>query len=397
MKFIYTAKSKRGVRRSGELEADDREAALRELKARGLTVVALTKASSPKAFYFWPITVLDRVLLTKHLSIMLKAGVVLNEALRIAELQAKGKMRGVVGEVRVAVEGGARLGDAMAAHPEIFGNYYVNMVKAGEESGNLAANLDQLSARLAKDYELKQKAQTAMLYPALVVSLTVGLGVLIAVYVLPRLSSLFKAFDFELPLTTRILIAVSEFLGRYGTWVAVGLITGLVLALVLARATFTRPFTHWFVIRLPVLRGVVVPLNLARLTMVLASLLKSGIPIEVAIGITEQVLGNVYYQDILRQAAERVDHGETLSASLGGFEPMIPVFVARMIQIGDETGKTEDILFYLAEFYENELDNTLKNLSTLIEPVMLVAIGLVVLVVALSIITPIYNFIGAIG
>ena len=398
MKFVYTAKTKKGQARTGELEASDRASALRDLRARNLVVVSLNKAQSgANAIYLFPVSVLDRVILTKHLSIMLKAGVSLDEALRIAELQAKGKLRPVLASVRASVEAGERLADSLAKHPKVFSEYYVNMVRAGEESGNLSGNLEQLSKRFSKDFDLRQKALSAMFYPLLVLAMTGGLGALIAFYVLPRLIPLFNSFNFALPLPTKILLLISQVVTAYGVWIAVGLGTFVVLSVVIGRTKPAKPIVDWLLLHLPVLRQINLPLNLSRFSMVLGSLLQCGMPIDAALGVTKQVIGNYYFQRIIEQAKKHVADGEPFSSSLIGSEDLIPPFVYRMIEIGDETGKTEDILFYLADFYEAELDATLKNLSTLIEPALLIAIGASVLFVALSIITPIYNFVGSIG
>lgn len=398
MKFIYQAKTKKGASKSGELDAADRDEALRTLKERNLVVVSLVREQTKSlGISIRPISVFERVVLTKHLGIMLKAGVNLDEALRIAELQATGKLRAVLTKVREDVEGGMRLADALAQHPKVFSQYYVNMVKAGEESGNLAQNLEQLSVRFSKDFELRQKALAAMLYPAIVVGLTFGLAMIISLFVLPRLSSLFSAFSFELPWSTRALIFVSQVLADYGTWIVLVLVAFLVGLILIARSQFARPFVDGLMLRIPVVKNITKPLNLARFSNVLGSLLQSGLPIGAALAVTQQVIGNIQYKRAIAKAAERVDRGEPLAEALSADEFLFPPFVHRMIQIGDETGKTEDVLRYLSEFYENELDVTLKNLSTIIEPVLLVSIGLVVAFVALSIITPIYGFISAVG
>ncbi len=398
MLFTYRAKTKGGINTSGEVEAADRESGLRELKRQGLMVVLLEVAHQKReGFSLLSVGVFERVVLTKHLGIMLKAGVALDEALRIAEVSNHGKLRFVMRRVREAVESGQRLADALAAHPKVFSPYYVNMVRAGEESGHLPENLEQLAARFSKDYELKQKALSAMLYPALVASLTFGLALIIALFVLPRLSTLFSAFKFELPLTTRILMWLSKIAATDGTWIAVVFVVAFLIFLLVVRTAFARPLVHGFLLRAPVFRSICRPLNLARFANVLGSLLKSGLPINAALAVTEQVVGNVHYKRTIREASVHVDRGEPLSAALSGHEWLFPPFAYRMIQIGDETGKTEEVLFYLSEFYENELDVTLKNLSTVIEPAMLISIGAIVAIVALSIITPIYGFINAIG
>ncbi|MEK7105239.1 MAG: type II secretion system F family protein [Patescibacteria group bacterium] len=398
MKFVYQAKTKKGTATTGEVEAENKEAALRELMARDLVVVSVeVEKKRHDITLLTHVSVFERVIFTKHLGIMLKAGVALDEALRIAEVSNKGALRGIIAKVRRDVESGERLANALARHPRAFSEYYVNMVKAGEESGNLAENLEQLAIRFSKDFDLRQKALSAMLYPTLVVALTIGLGVIVAFFVLPRLSALFSAFDFELPLSTRILIWMSHVSADYGVWIAGIALVLFVLFVIVVRLKVSRPAVDTALLHLPVIKKITRTLNLARFCNILASLLKSGLPINHALAVTEQVVGNVKFKRAIHEAIARVDRGETLSVALSGHQQLFPPFVHRMIQIGDETGKTEDVLFYLAEFYENDLDVTLKNLSTVIEPALLVSIGALVAILALSIITPIYGFISAIG
>lgn len=396
MAYLYVATTKAGKKVRGRLEAKTRTLAVRELRERKLNVVSLEPVHVTKEFYIGGVSTLQKVLFTKNLAVMLKAGVSIDDALEILAQQSKGRMRSMLTKVRQDVLAGGRMADAFATYPKTFNVYYVSMVRAGEESGTLADNLEQLAVRYSKDYEIMRKAQSALIYPALVLALTFGLGGLISLFVLPRLSTMFRAFDFQLPWTTRALIAMSEFLKDYG--VAFVLITGGLTAFLiwLARQRFTAFFFHRLWITLPGVRSVSRPLNQARFALVFGSLMKSGLPITHALDITGSVLGNVMYKNALKQAAVRVERGEPLGDVLAEYK-VFPLFVTRMVAIGEQTGKLEDVLFYIGEFYENELDTTLKNLSVIIEPVLLVAIGLIVAGVALSIITPIYNFIGAIG
>lgn len=395
MKFLYTATGKDGKKSGAEIEAPNRQAALKLLKELKLTVTSLMAVERGKELYLSKISQLQKVVLTKHLAIMLHAGIALDEALRILEMQSKGKLRAVLAEVRQRVESGERLADAFSGHPSVFNTFYVNMVRAGEESGNLADNLEQLALRYGKDFELRRKAQSAMLYPALVLVLTGALGMVVSLFVLPRLTTLFRAFRFELPWYTRLLISVSEFMADYGILTFVLVILAVVGAAWLFRAPFAAPVVHRLYLRVPVAKEISRTVNLARFSMVLGSLLRSGVPITAAVAVTGNVLGNAAYRDTLLRAVPRVDTGEPLSSILEE-SPLFPMFTTRMLQVGEQTGKLEDMLAYLSQFYESELDNTLKNLSTLIEPVLLVTVGLIVAFVALSIITPIDNFIGQI-
>ncbi len=397
MQFIFTATTEKGLRRRGSIEARTRADALRELKRKKLVVVSLSQEGAGAALRIPYVSGLEKVIMTKHLAIMLKAGIALPDALETLEDQSSGYLKVIVARVRVQVEGGNRLGDAMAAHPHVFSEYYVNMVRAGEESGTLAENLEQLATRFGKDYELRRKAQSAMFYPALVLTLTVGLGLLISLFVLPKLSTLFRSFDFELPWSTRVLIAASNFLAKDGFLTLAVAIVGMFLGIALLKTSALRPIVHRFYLRIPLFGGVARGVNLARFSMVLGSLLRSGVAIDRALPISGKVLSNEAYRQAIRDAGRRVGTGESLSAILAEHPDLFPPFVDRMIAVGEQTGKMDDMLFYLSEFYEAELDATLKNMATFIEPVLLIVIGLLVAFTALAIITPVYGFIDAIG
>lgn len=395
MKFQYTGTARGGKSKRGGVEAASRAGAVRELERRGITVVTIAADSGAREFFLFGVTALEKVLLTKHLSLLLRSGVPINDGLDILVEQARGRLKSVLRAVRADIEAGEKIGDAFARHPRVFSNFYVNMVRAGEASGRLVENLDRLAIRFAKDYELRQKAQSALLYPALVLALTGGLGMMVALFVLPRLITLFASFDRDLPWTTRALLWVAQFLADNGIALAVLLVALFSLVIWTARQKFSAPIVHRLYLLLPFVRPIARDVNLSRFFMALGSLLKSGVPIDQAVRISSDLLGNAAYRRVLDAAAVRIDTGEPLSAILS-HHPLFPPLSARMIAVGEQTGTLEDVLAYLAEYYENELDLTLKNLSVVIEPALIIIIGVLVAGVALAIISPIYGFIGAV-
>ncbi len=394
MKFLYIATTKSGSRVRGEIEAPSRQAALVMLKDKKLTITSLMKMEHSREIYLGGVSAMQKVQFTKHLAIMLKAGIGLDEALETLITQSRGQLRDALEMIRKDVESGMRLADALVKHRNIFNQYYISMVQAGEESGDLAANLEQLSERYAKDYELKVKVKSALLYPGVVLGLTVGLMMAVAIFVLPKLTLLFKSLKYQLPWYTRVMIAVSQFLANYGIISVIGLIILIVVGIWLLRRPFAAPFTHRVLLHLPIIGGIVETVNLARFSMICGSLLKSGIPITQALTTTGNVLGNVVYKQTLLAAVDRVNTGEPFSSVIEE-SPLFPPFTARMLIAGEQTGKLADMLIYLSDFYEHELDATLKNLSVILEPALIIGIGLIVLGVALSIIGPMYSFIGA--
>ncbi len=396
MRFLYTATTKDNKKVRAEIQADSRQEAIDALKNKHITLTSLMKIESAHQIYIGGVTTLQKITFTKHLAIMLKVGISLGEALSTLLMQSKGKMHDVLADIHKNVETGMRFADALARHKTVFNQFYIGLVRAGEESGNLAEDLEQLANRYSKDYELKQKVEGALLYPGVVLGLTIALMMAISIFVLPKLTLLFKSLRYGLPWYTRAMISISQFLSQYGIEAALGFVALIIIIVWVLRRPFAAPFRDNLFLHLPAVGGIVKTVNLARFSLILGSLLRSGLPIKEAVTITENVLGNVMYRKVLQKALSRVNAGEPLSSVLEESN-LFPPFATRILTVGEETGKLTDMLMYLSEFYEHELDSTLKNLSTILEPVLLIAIGMIVLGLALSIVTPIYDFIGSVS
>ncbi|MDD4989425.1 MAG: type II secretion system F family protein [Candidatus Pacebacteria bacterium] len=396
MRFLYTATTKSGKKVRADIQAASRQLAIDTLKEKNLTLTALTRIESGRQIYLGGVTSLQKIIFTKHLAIMLKVGIGLSESLATLMIQSKGKLHDVLSDMRKNVESGMSFADALSKHKNVFNEFYIGLVRAGEESGNLADDLEQLANRYSKDYDLRQKVKSALLYPGVVLALTIALMMAISIFVLPKLTLLFKSLRYTLPWYTQVMLSVSQFLSNYGIQAALGFIALVVLIVWLLRQKFSAPFRDRLYLDLPVVGGIVRTINLARFSLILGSLLKSGLPIKEAVTITGNVLGNVIYQRALLDALPRINAGEPLSSILEESN-LFPPFATRILVVGEETGRLTDMLLYLSEFYEHELDATLKDLSTVLEPVLLIAIGIIVLGIALSIVTPIYNFIGSVS
>ncbi len=396
MRYVYTVADKKGEKKHGVIEADDRKKAIAELKRSGKTIIFLSAETKKIILYLPYVSSFEKMAMTKHLAIMLKAGLTLDATMKTLILQFTGKLRSVLDDVYDSIEAGSGLAEAMAQHPRVFNDYFVNMVKAGESSGNLPENLERLADRLSKDHELKQKVVSAMFYPTMVFALTLALALSISLFVLPRLTGLFKAFDFELPLTTKIMLVFSNFMANHGVLAAMIVIIGIPTFIFVLRLKPVRPFSHALYLKLPLINKLIMDINLARFSIILSSLLESGLPIDKAVKICRDVIGNYRYKAAIQRLNEGIVTGKPASDVLSEFQSIFPPFVVQMIASGEESGKLEDMLSYLGEFYEKELDNKLKNLSTIVEPGLLIIIGLMVAFTAIAIITPVYNFIGEI-
>jgi len=333
----------------------------------------------------------QKALFAKNLALMLKAGLPISEALAISSSSTKGKLRTVILKIKQSVEAGRSLSSSFAEHLNVFSGMFVNVTQAGESSGTLVENLEGISRQLKKERELISKIKGAMIYPILVLIATFILGMILSFIVLPQITPLFEGLRVDLPLSTRMLISFSHFVQDYGIYLFIGIVTFVIFFIWLIRQRFVHPYTHWLLLHVPVIKGIIINSNLARFSGTLGTLLKSGVPIDEALDITTNTLGNYYYRKALEQVARSSSKGTKLSSNLEQFSSLFPILLTKMVRVGEESGNFEETLFYLADYYEAEVDSATKILATTIEPVMLLVIGSVVAFLALSIITPIYD------
>jgi type II secretory pathway component PulF len=336
----------------------------------------------------------QKAIVAKHLAVMLKSGLSITEALDVARDSAEGKLKRVLGDVLKSVESGHPLSSALAQYPEAFSGFFVNATYAGETSGTLAESLENIAEQLEKEKELAAKVRGAMVYPLIVLTAAVILGAILSFVVLPKITPLFEGLKAELPLSTRILIRFSRFMERYGFSIMVGGAGTIIVMSWLLRQSFVKPITHWLFLHTPIMKGMIQSANLARSCRTLGMLLKSGVTIDSALIITADTTRNYYYRRALNSVSHDVGRGAKLSESLNQFAELFPLLVTRMVRVGEESGRYEETLFYLANFYEVEVDASAKALSASLEPILLLAMGLGVGFLAISIITPIYDITG---
>lgn len=404
MPYHYVASTQSGSIKRGTSDLASKDAVIQDLSSRGWIPVSVDEAPTVRAEQRLYATLLgtishvEKVLMTKHLSVMLKAGLTLLEALAILRDQAATwRIRTLLKGIHKKVERGQKFSDALAEYPQVFTPFYVNIVRAGELSGTLEENLTHLAVQFTKEYELRQKVKTALMYPTIVLLAAAAIGFFFATYVLPQVANLFTGLrGVELPLVTRILLKVSEIVRKY-TWQSFFVVFGgIFFVLWFIRQNFLAPVTHWVVLRLPIIGRIVQDVNNARFALVFGTLLRSGIDIIKAIEVTSSVLGNIYYRRALGKVLVEVQRGKPMSETLAEFDHLFPKIVSRMVNVGERTGKLEDVLGYLSEFYELEVETAMKNLSTALEPLLLLFIGGIALAMAFAILIPIYNFIAAI-
>ena len=341
---------------------------------------------------FGQVSLSDQVLFTKHLSIMIKAGLSLKESVEtIKDQTSSKKFREILDDLTNRLDNGESLGESLAKHPRIFSNLFINMIRLGEESGTLEGNLEHLTLQLEKSNDLRKKIKSAMIYPIFILVAALGLGAALVFFVLPKLLPLFKSFDIELPLPTRILLGISEAFQNYGIFILIGVVFLSAIIILISRIKAVKKFNARLLISLPIIGPISRNTNLIQFSRTLGTLLKSGVSIITALDITANTLPNLIYQEVLKETSIKVQRGESLENYLHLNPKLFPPTVSRMVAVGEKTGNLEETLLYLAEFYEKEVDNTTKNLSSILEPILLIFIGIVVGFVAISIIMPIYQ------
>lgn len=334
----------------------------------------------------------EKILFAKHLAIAIKSGMPLIDGLRLIRDQSKSKsMRIILDDVLQSVTRGVFLSESLAKYQDVFGNLFVNMLKIAEASGTLPENLNYLAQELKKKYEIKKRVRGAMMYPIVIFVMTIAIAVGMILFVFPKILPLFQSLNVELPFTTRILIAVSKFLTNYGLAALPVLIAAAFGLRFLLRMPAARFLWHRTLLKLPIFGKAVVHYNMANLTRTFAILLRSGVQIVDAAKITAQSLSNLVYERELAKAAQEVTGGAFLSRYLKQRPQYFPEILANMIEVGENTGNLVENLFYLGEYYEGELDDFVKNLSGILEPILLLFMGGIVGFIALSFITPMYQ------
>ncbi|MEK7209112.1 MAG: type II secretion system F family protein, partial [Patescibacteria group bacterium] len=375
-----------------------RFALARELRAEELMVLSAQPAEAPTGarwqrwLSFGSVKMRDKIMFAGNLSAMIGAGLSLARALAVMERQAASKkFRQVIFGLSEQIKTGKSLNAALASFPEVFPPVFISMVAAGEESGKLPQALTVVAEQLTKSYDLRRKVRGAMIYPAIIVGVIIIIGILMMIFLVPNLTAIFKELNAELPLSTKIVIAVSDFLANHTLIFLLGLlifISGIVIYFRSARGRLT---ISWLTLHLPLIKPIAKEVSSAATMRTLASLVSAGVGMVESLAITKQVVQNHYYQTIIGQAAAAVEKGESLAAAFKKREDLYPPLVGEMIEVGEETGKLSEMLLKGALFYEEEINQATKNLSTVIEPVLMIFIGLAVGFFAVSMIGPIYS------
>jgi type IV pilus assembly protein PilC len=338
----------------------------------------------------------EKIFFAEHLSLLTKGGIPLSEAIETLENEAKSRVfRRSLADISKKILEGQRLSKALQTYPRIFDNFFCNVVRVGEESGTLEENLKYLAQQLKSDYEIRRKVSGALIYPVIVVLLALVVAFSITFFVLPKITGLFQILEIELPLTTRILINTASFLKKNLLLLIIGIFFLILIFKILQRVKFFKFYFDSILLSLPFLNQILKNLNLARFSRTFYTLLKSGMPILEALDICIATQPNEVFKKNLTFVKLRVERGERMSRGLKEFPKIFPSVFSQMVAVGEKSGTLEESFLYLANFYEGEIDSILKNLSGILEPILLILVGAFVAFVALAIIIPIYRFVGS--
>ncbi len=403
MKFTIISQTKTGERKQAVIDAPDKFAAAKIVRDLGEFPISATpwkpaqQFSDVFAHFFSRITLHEKILFTRNLSGMLSAGLSLYRALDVLKKQsANQKLSSVLEALMKTIDSGGSLSAAMEKFPKVFSTIFIAMVKAGEESGSLAKSLKEIGVHLEKEYTLIKKIKGAMTYPMIIVAAVFLIGILMFIFVVPTLVNTFAELDAELPSSTKIVIFISNALSKH-TLLFFGILfsTGISLYF-LSKLRSVKYGFEYCLLRIPVIGLITKEVNAARTTRTLASLLAAGVSVTRAILITRDVIQNHFYKEVLATVANNVEKGVPISKAIKENIQLYPVMVGEMIEVGEETGNLSVMLSDIASFYEDEVDLKTKDLTTIIEPILMILIGAAVGFFAISMITPMYSLVNAI-
>jgi len=403
MKVFYSAKSFSGENKSGEMEVKNERELASQLREEGFILTSFKELDQKEKNNIQvkfkdrllgvPLT--EKLIFAKNLSVMVASGLTLTRAVENLSIQLRNKrFIEILKEIKNDLQAGASFADSLAKFPAIFSDLFVNMIRVGESSGNLEEVLGILSIQLEKEHDLKRKIRGAMMYPAVIITVMIGIGILMLTYILPKITGVFEDMKVELPASTKFVIALSDFLRDHSFIVVGGMIFSIIFAKLFLGTRMGKKAVSFISIQMPIVKNIVIKVNCARFARFYSSLLRSGVSVVEALKIISETLTNYYYQEVSKEAMEQVQKGIPLSKIIKKHENIFLIQVWQMIEVGEETGKTEAVMIKLAEFYEAEVDQITKNLSSVIEPFLMIIIGAAVGFFAISMLQPVYGLMG---
>ncbi len=400
--YRYSAMDPNGRTVTGTLEADSFELVRAKLSDLSYHVLSIKQSKNARGFKdafnnMQRVKLRDLVVFSRQFATMIDAGLSVVKCLDILQKQTRNpKMKEVIGEVKRDVAGGMSLTEAIQKHPRVFSSLYVNMMRAAEAGGILDLVLERLSGFLEKEQETRNKIKSAMMYPAVVFCFSILMLLGLLFFILPKFKGIFETMGLDLPLTTRVMLNSSMYMRNYWYVALVVIVGSVVLFKLFARTERGKYAIDAAKLRIPIFGDLILKTAVSRFARTFGTLITSGVPVLRALEIVSDTAGNRVISETVVRARDSIKEGEKLSTPLFGSK-IFPVMVTQMIAIGEETGRLDQMLDKVSSFYDDEVDNTLKGLTSLIEPLMIVGLGLIVGFIAISVISPIYSLVGSLG
>jgi type IV pilus assembly protein PilC len=394
-RFHYIAKGKDDKKQEGYLEAEAKEAVLDTLRKKDLTPISVKEEKNDilaKIKDFSIVSSSEKVMFAKELATLISSGIPIAQAMHIMEDQVESKaMKKAAAEIANDIEGGFSLSTAMDKHRRIFGPLYVSMIRAGEVSGTMDQTLEKMADEIEKEHELVAKIRGALAYPSVIMIALTLVVIYMITNIIPQIASVFSEMGGDLPWSTKFLMSLSEIFRSYGLLVIIGIVAAIfAFRRTLKKNQKFRYVWHSVLLRIPIFGKVAKKLNVARFTRTLGSLLSSGVTVIEALQISADTLTNEVFKKEILATASKVEDGSSVAEPLKKSK-IFPKMVPHMISVGEETGTLDKTLLKVTDFYEKEVDNTIKNLSSILEPLIMIVIGLGTGFIVISVITPIYQ------
>ena len=401
-RFHYKAIDVKGEKIEGTVEAVDRFDVYRIVRKEGRNIISVKEEKEGFSFSLSSLSKLnemigtvklsDKIIFTRNMAAMIDAGLTISRALTVMQRQMKNPIfKRTLKQIDDYIRSGSSFSDALRKFPKIFSPLFVAMVHAGEEGGVLGDSLRTIAQQMDRAYTLKKNIRGALIYPTIVIIAMVVIGILMLLYVVPTLSSTFEELGADLPGTTQAVVSISNFIIEH-TLLTLGLMALASGSFVYALHTrIGRRMFEAFILHLPIIKGLVHETNAARTTRTLSSLLVSGVEVIAALKITREVVQNSYYKDVIKLAEKEIEKGGPISKVFLEHDKLYPALVGEIIAVGEETGKLSEMLMQIATFYEDEVAQKTKDMSTIIEPFLMLIIGAGVGFFAMAMIAPIYS------
>ena len=396
MLFNYRTRGKDGQVVEGVIEAQDRGEASRTLSEQGLIVLSLEREGKRNLLnisipFLNRIKIKDLVMFSRQLAVMSSATLPIVQSLRIlAEQTENSRFKQIISEIGDDIDGGEKLSNSMERHGKAFSPFFVAMIRSGETSGSLDKVLNYLADEQEKDYSMMSKIKGAMIYPAFILSALFGVGIIMMLFVVPKITAILQETGGELPLATKLLIGTSGFLVNF--WWAI--IIAVIIAFISLKFAFKKPivkrYRDFIKLKLPVFGGLFKKIYLVRFTRSMSTLVEGGVPITTSLEIVSDVVGNAYYKDLILRTARNVEDGNSVAAFFLESK-QVPPMIAHMLAVGEKTGRVGEVLSRMTDFYSREVEASVANLISLIEPMIMIMMGLGVGIMVAAVIMPMYN------